>query len=317
MPSKIVIAIVCFASGCVSSVANGAGDDFSSNPLAAGSPWTFGVGNNASSQFSWSAGSLSVHLNSSLPTARLELPLGVVLDDSKNFELRARFSFHITSAPSDQAANMGFGLTNHLLTGGDRTGTAADFSSDNTFHTVEWSYFPNVSTLFGGPTLAPAVFGGQEPGSDAFANFTSIFGSGSLLSDNTVGVKTLPQDTPLETHVTYDGSAKVLTLSMFQVVGNSLVPINTELVPLNLAEFGSGYDTGNGFLVDSLSIMAYHDGFTTSAAPSVIGDMTFDSITLIVPEPSSAWVALVGVACCVAVRMRRTRKVRGRAAPVW
>jgi hypothetical protein len=233
----------------------------------------------------------------------------MVLDDSSNFELRARFSFHITSAPSDQAGNMGFGLTNHLLTGGDRTGTSGNFSSDNTFHTVEWSYFPNVSALFGGPTLSPAVFGGQEPAGDAFANFSSIFGSASLLSDNTVGVKTLPQDTPLETHLVYDGSSKLLTLSMFQVVGNSLTPINTELVPLDLAEFGSPYDGGNGFLINSLSIMAYHDGFTTSDAPSLIGDMTFDSITLIVPEPSSACVALVGFACCVAGRVRwRTRR---------
>jgi hypothetical protein len=313
MPSKIVIAIVCFGSLCVSAAALAAGDDFSANPLSAGSPWAFGVGSNANSQFTWSAGSLSVHLNSSLPSARLDLPLGMVLDDSSTFELQARFSFHITSAPSDQAANMGFGLTNHLLTGGDRTGTFGNFSSDNTFNTVEWSYFPNVSALFGGPTLSPAVFGGHEPGGDAFANFTSVFGSASLLSDNSVGVTTLPQDTPLETHLAYDGSAKVLTLSMFQVVGNLLVPINTELVPLDLADFGSSYDPGNTFLVDSLSIMAYHDGFTTPDAPSVVGDMTFDSITLIVPEPSSACVALVGFACCVAGRVHgRARKVRRR-----
>src|SRR4051794_21998768 len=98
MPRTIAVIVVCFASVCLSAEARAAGDDFSSNPLSGGSPWAFGVGGNANSQFSWSPGSLSVHLNSSLPSARLDLPLGLVLDDSSNFELRARFSFHITSA---------------------------------------------------------------------------------------------------------------------------------------------------------------------------------------------------------------------------
>jgi hypothetical protein len=282
-----------------------AGDDFSSNPLAAGSAWSFGVGSNVNQQFTWSPGSLSVHLNSSLPTARLDLPLGATLDDASSFQLSARFSFHVTSAPSDQAANMAFGLTNHLLTGGDRTGSFSSFTSDNTFNTIEWSYFPNVSPAFGGPTLTPVVFGGHEPGGDAFANFAAIFGKDSLLNDNTIGVKTLPQDTPLEARITYTGGSKIMTLDMYQVVGNALVPLNTELVPLNLDAFGSSYDTSNTFHVDSISIMSYLDGFTTADAPSVIADMTFDSISLIVPEPSSLGLSASGVLILLCIYRRR------------
>jgi hypothetical protein len=58
-------------------------ENFSTNPLG---NWTFGVGSNANAQFTYqtdvaayagdAAGSLKVHFDSSLPTARLQLPLG-------------------------------------------------------------------------------------------------------------------------------------------------------------------------------------------------------------------------------------------------
>jgi hypothetical protein len=152
--------------------------NFASDPLAADSPWTFGVGSNANGQFVSNSDGLTVLVNSALPTARLDLPLGTTLNDTSTFILTSRFSFHVTTASPDQFAQIAFGLTNHTLTGGDRTGSLADQTSDNTFNTVEFNYFPNVSTLFGGPTLTPTVFGGQggsEPDFDAFSNFASIF----------------------------------------------------------------------------------------------------------------------------------------------
>ena len=128
---------------------------------------------------------LTVLLNSSAPTARLDEPLGTTLDGSSGFVLTADFSLNVVSAPSDQGMQIAFGLTNSSLTGGDRTGSDANFYSDNTYDTVEFNYFPNVDPgPTGGPTLTPSVFGGPElgspdpvPGGDAFSNFASIFGT--------------------------------------------------------------------------------------------------------------------------------------------
>jgi hypothetical protein len=295
MKIKTTFVIVCIAAGLAPrGAAFAASDDFSSNPLAGGSPWTFGLGDNSHGQFSWSPGALTVHVDSSLPTARLDLPLGMALGDSTSFVLSARFSFHVTSAPDDQFAQFAFGLTNAAVSGGDRTGSLANFDSANTYHTIEFDYFPNVSQFFGGPTLSPAVFGG--PDGSAFNNFASIFGPDSVLGDNTTGITELPQDTLLEARLNYDGPTKTLTMSMFAVgPGDVLSLLDTELVPLDIDAFGSSYDPFNPFVVDTLSIMAYHDGFTTAEDPSLAGDITFDRIGVTVaPEPSSLGLCSAG-----------------------
>lgn len=289
-------------------------EDFSSNPF---STWSFGVGDNSNAQFAWNsgaspvytgdaAGSLSVHLNSSLPTARLQRPLGVTLTDTDSFTLSTRFSFTLTSAPSDQFMQMSFGLVNSSLTGGDRTGSLANFGSDNTFHTVEFDYFPNES-IFSGATLSPGVFGAQKSGGDAFGNFASIFGSGSNLGDNTLGINRLPQTVTLEALLDYNGATKVLTLTMNQVNANgSLTLLNTELPSLNLV--ASGYDSNFPFVVDTLAIMAYQDGFTSPGDPSLVADLTFQKFefTMAVPEPSA--IALIGLGMCGAWAAARRRR---------
>src|SRR4051812_15938769 len=63
-------------------------ETFSTNPITTGR-WNFGVGSNANNQFAYqnsapaytgdAAGSLAVHFDSTLPTARFELGLGVTL----------------------------------------------------------------------------------------------------------------------------------------------------------------------------------------------------------------------------------------------
>src|SRR5207249_2959761 len=146
---------------------------------------------NSQNQFMWTGSALDVQLNSSLDTVRLQRPLGVTLGDTDDFTLSARFSFNVTSAPGDQGLQIAFGLVNSSLTGGDRTGSLANFSSDNTFHTVEFNYFPNAG-VFGGPTLTPVAFGAQKNGGDAFANLNSLFGADSDLGGNTNGITALP-----------------------------------------------------------------------------------------------------------------------------
>ncbi len=287
--------------------AYGVSDDFSSDPLAGGSPWSFGQGSNANSQFSWSPGELTVHVDTSLPTVRLDLPLGLSLSDTDSFVLSAQFSFQVISAPTFQFAQFAFGLANHTLTGGDRTGTPGNFDSANTYHTVEFDYYPNVSPPFGA-TLSPAVFGGQPVDGNAFHNFASIFGPGSDLGDNTVGITSLPEDTVLEAQLVYDAATRIITLSMYQVESDSsLTLLNTELTPLDIGAFDSGYDTLNPFSVDSLSLMAYFDAFTSSQDPSLVADVTYHSISLTVPEPSTVALSLVGSLLAIATAIGRSR----------
>jgi len=283
-------------------------EDFSSDPFA---QWSFGAGDNSNSQFGWNSaapaqyagdavGSLAVHLDSSLPTARLDRALGVSVTQSDSFALTTRFSFSITSAPVNQFMQIAFGLVNSSLTGGDRTGSFADFTSDNTFHTIEFAYFPNLTTFTSpasGRTLTPVVFGAQNGGGDAFANIASIFGSDSNLSDNLTGITALPELVVLQADLTFDGIAGVLTLTMNQVnPDGSLTLLNTEVPALDLnTQFL--YDVTQPFVVDTLAIMAYRDGFTDPSDPSLVADVTFERFEFaVVPEPSTALLVILGIA---------------------
>ncbi len=274
-------------------------ESFSSNPFSTGSNWSFGIGDNSNTQFVWNAsapvytgdptGELDVHLNSSLPTARFQRPLGVTLTDSNDFTLTARFSFAIASAPEGQDMQIAFGLVNSSLSGGDRTGSPTNYASDNPFSTVEFNYFPNDNPW--DPTLTPSVFGAQEPGLDAFGNFAWIPYD---LGANINAVTNLPQTVTLQATLAYSGATKTLTLTMSRVNSNgTLTLLDTELPPLNLLggqDVYSTYDTNLPFVVDTLAIMAYQDGFTTTNDPSLVADLQFqrfDFTTSANPPPPS------------------------------
>lgn len=283
--------------------------DFSKNPLTTGG-WSFGVGNNSNNQFAWNqpASSLKVHLDSSLPTVRFDLPIGATLTTSTDFTVTAKFSFTITSAPPNEGMQLAFGLVNHALTGGNRTGTPADFSSDNVFNTVEFNYFPNVSPLYGsGRTLTPAVFGSLSGSRDAFGNFASVFGSGADLGDNAPpAVNELPQSTLLQATLNYIASTQLLTLAVQQVNGDSsLTTLNTGVPPLSLSLISPT------FIVDSLAIMAYQDGFNgdpfTSPLVALIADMDIRQIGVSTPVPEPAGTLLLLGAGSVLALIRRRR----------
>jgi len=290
-------------------------ENFSSNPFAPAGNWSFGIGNNSNTQFVWNAtappaytgdatGAFNVHLNSSLPTARLQRPLGVILTDTNSFTLSAVFSFTITSAPDDQQMQIAFGLINSSTTGGDRTGSATNYTSDNVFSTVEFDYFPNVSTLYGGPTLTPTVFGAQAgPGDDAFGNLAAIFGDASDLGTHTQGITSLPQNVTLQAVLNYDGDTRTISLTMGQVnPDGSVTCLDTELPPVNLVAAGY-YDTNFPFIVNSLAIMAYNDGFTSVDDPSLVADLQFQQFdfTTSANPPPPAYVAINIVSTNVAL----------------
>lgn len=281
-------------------------ENFSSNPFAPAGNWSFGFGatDPSTNRFVWNSaapaaytgdvpGELDVHLDSSLPTVRFQRPLGVTLTDTNDFTLTARFIFTVTSAPEGQDMQIAFGLVNSARTGGDRTGSSTNYTSDNTFDDLEFDYFPNDNPW--DPTLTPSVFGSPVPGDDAFGNFAWISYD---LGANTNGITSLPQNVALQATLAYSGATRTFTLTMSQVNSNgTLTPLNTSLPPLNLLggqDAYSTYNTNFPFVVDTLAIMAYHDGFTTTDNPSLVADLRFQELDFSTPvnPPPPSYVAI-------------------------
>lgn len=290
-------------------------EDFSTDPF---SRWSFGVGDNSHAQFVWNTdlpkytgdapGSMTVHLNSALPTARLDLPLGGTYTQADSFSLRVRFGFQVSSAPTDTAAQMAFGLVNSALTGGDRTGSFANFFSSDFFHTVEFNYFPQLSTwnpATPGPTLTPVVAGAQKGGGDAFSNFAALFGADSDLGGNVPPLITaLPQDEILEAVLDYDGAQRTLSLTMYRVESDGSLTLLPTGVPAMDLDLQFLYDTSYPFVIDSLAIMAYHDGFTDPNNPSLVATMTFERLEFI-PEPTTGLMVIMGLGLAGVLMRRR------------
>ncbi len=293
MKKSLPLVSVCLAvAGLLASTARSTAglrlvENFSRNPF---STWAFGVASNTN-QFVHQTdvpayagdvgGSLKVHLNSSLPTSRLQLPLGFTLTTTTDFTISAQFSLANVNALNNQSMQMAFGLVNTSLTGGNRTGPPISLA--NTFHTVEVNYFPNVSPIYGyGATLTPAIFGAQRNGGGIFANYATIFGSGSDLGDNQPGsITALPENTNLQLSLTYAASPRAFTLQLAQIAPDgTLTTLVTEVPTLSLGSTFSAFP----FEVDALSIMAYQDGYNTSTPPTLTADMTFQKLSVTVPS---------------------------------
>lgn len=277
-------------------------EDFSTNPFTA---WSFGIGSTepSTNRFVWNSsaasayagdpvGALDVHLDSSLPTVRFQRPLGVTLTDTNDFLLKVRFSFTVTTSGADDFMQITFGFVNSALTGSNRTGTTPNFDDRDTFHTIEFDYFPQLTT-FGGPTLTPTVIGASiSSNADIFANFASIFGPPADLGDNTNGLTTLPQNVTLQAVLAYTAANKTLTLTMSQVNSNgTLTWLDTGLVPMDLV--ANGYNTNFPFKVDTLAIMAYLDAADSDTSTvSLVADLNFQKFSFYSPPPEAPNVAI-------------------------
>jgi len=206
-------------------------------------------------------GSLAVTYDSVEPTTRLYAMLPGGYTEQDDFV----FGAVLTVRPDGFAPDpfgfhpIAFGLFNTATTGDDRTGDLSDFRAD-TFDTLEFAWFPNVSPLFGGPYLSPDVFGASVS-QDAFDRFAFA---------------TVPL--ALQTGVTYlvemrhVADNRALTCRIWEVsAGGSTTPVPGAIATVDLSGIG-------GFLVNGLGVMSYQDGFNvfSQSGRSLLATVDYD-----------------------------------------
>jgi hypothetical protein len=167
------------------------------------------------------------------------------------------------SAEPDGFFQISWGLWNSAATGLDRTGSFQDFTAD-TYELIEFDYYPNVSPFFGGPFLAPAVFGAEVNG-DAFANFTSLF-------DLDVA---LPLDTPLLAVLEHRPDLDVVVLGVHRIVDSGRV------VPLDGAVGGAplAFLSSREYELNTIGLTLWADGFG-GPTPAVVATLDFHALTV-------------------------------------
>ncbi len=234
---------------------------FEADPLAGGGRNRFVLEGDVPSHFAWLAGepehfpadregTLRVTYDTTLPAARLAMPIGQVLSIDADFDFGAILTIRSEGffADPNGFSQIAFGLWNSATTGIDRT----SFPSDS-FDLVEFDYFANVGP-FGGPFLSPSVFGGAV-GGNAFFNFA--FQSAEL---------NLPFDRPLLCQFHYDAASRRLALQVSRhLSGVVFEKIPGAVVPVDLARIAPA------FLVDAAGIAAYFEGW-----PSLHASVDYD-----------------------------------------
>jgi len=200
-----------------------------------------------------------VTYDTTLPAARIAMPIGQVLSMDADFDFGAILTIRSDGLVADPNgfSQIAFGLWNAATTGIDRTG----FPS-NSFDLLEFDYFPNVGP-FGGPFLSPTVFGGNVAG-NAFFNFS--FQSSEV---------SLPLDRPLLCQFHYDAASRRLNLQ----VSRSLSGVTFERVP-GAAVSVDASRIDPAFLVDRAGIAAYFEG-----SPSLHATVDYD-LLYVGPLPS-------------------------------
>lgn len=185
-------------------------------------------------------GTLRVVYDTLLPTARLSTSLPTVWTTGDDFDFGAILTIRSDGffADPNGFSQIAFGLWNGALTGLNRTG----FPSDS-FDTVEFDYFPNV-TEFGGPFVSPTVFGG-EVGGNAFFNFAFASAESAL-----------PLDVPLLVRGHYSAADRRLRLTVARHVKPlSFERIDGATVNVDLSRLSPT------FLLNAIGIAGYFEGY--------------------------------------------------------
>ncbi len=207
-----------------------------------------------------SSGSLTAIYDASLPAGLFGFELPESFNAADGFTAAAAFVIESQGFSADPNGffQISWGLWNSQTTGLRRTGDPTDFSTD-TFELVEMNYFPNVSSFFGGPFLAPAIFGEAVSGG-AFDNFSSLFDLEA----------TLPFDVPLLAVIEHRPADGALVLQIHRIVdGPRLLPVNAAVgvTPLEFL-------VSPQYAVDTVGLTLWNDGFT-GVPPSVTATLDF------------------------------------------
>jgi len=264
--SLLSLAVACLALAAVAALVAPGPDAavverFDRDPLSGQSTLPFFAEGDAAARFAYVAdappaftgdrrGALRVLYDTTLPTARLSTPLGAVLAMDADFAFGAILTVRSAGFAADPNgfSQIAFGLWNGSTTGMARTVFPAD-----TYDLVEIDWFPNV-TAFGGPFLAPSVFGGNV-GDNAFFNFAFVSADVAF-----------PLDTPLLIRATYRAATRRLEVRLHRRAGGTLfTEIPGARVDLDLGGLAPG------FLVDVLGIAAYGEGW-----PSLRAEVDYD-----------------------------------------
>ena len=258
-------------------------ESFDDDPIAAG---RFVVRGDAD-RFIPSPGALTALVDTKEPTAFLLHPLERVV--TPDVELQLEVDLVILSDGFSTIANsfaqMAFGLVNSVTTGDDRVGGAA---ADG-FDVMGVDYFPNVSPLFGGPTLGPIRIA-SDRGQPLFEAIQNGFAFGAETDLTVEGP--LPLDTPLTFILHYapslDGTVQTLTLEVHGPDGP--LPINREGERLSPGGPDGDETTiqtvmaNAPFSLDAVGILLWEDTFS-SGRSTLTAAVRFDELRLRVRWP--------------------------------
>ncbi len=255
-------------------------EQFANDPIAAGRA---SVTSGDAGRFSSTADALTASYDTLLPTAKLAWPLGTTLNSTTSFHLRVQATLvgDGFSADPNRFAQIAFGLVNSGTTGDDRAGG----HGGDAFDAVTVDYFPNISPIFGGPSLGPTVIA-TDTGASFFSSIQFPFNQEGALDDELP----LPLDTKLEYQLDYDADPGLLTLRVW--ADGAALPINANQPDFDPGGFDGDattiqlpLDPGTTFSVDQFAILLWQDTFLPAgAAPSVRADWRFSEIMVSTPD---------------------------------
>lgn len=253
---------------------------FANNPIAAGRA---SVTSGDAERFSHAENALTASYDTSLPTAKLAWPLGATLNSTTSFQMSVQATLLSGgfSADPNRFAQLAFGLVNSATTGDDRAGGRGG----DAFDAVTVDYFPNISPIFGGPSLGPTAIASNS-GAGFFSSIQFPFNLEGGLDDESP----LPLDTLLEYQLDYDAAGSLLTLRV--LADGSALPINANQPDFDPGGFDGdattiqlSLDAGTSFSVDQFALLLWQDTFLPAgAAPSVRADWRFSEIVVSTPD---------------------------------
>jgi len=215
-------------------------------------------------------GSLLGRYDASAPAGLFGLALSQSLDQDDDFTAAAILVVESDGFVADPNGffQISWGLWNGQTTGLDRTGDPSSFAAD-TFDSIGFDYFPNISPFFGGPFLSPSIFGVANAASPAFPSQGAFANAGFAF-----GVEVeIPLDEPLLAVIEHKPALDVAVMSIHRIVGaRATVPLPgaVTVIPLDALSIRE-------YQLDTIGLMLWHDGFG-GPEPAVLAHVVFHGL---------------------------------------